>query len=89
MAKKPPAERLGKAPRTKRPAHVSQEDLERYYLGQITQEKEIAALEKHLLACDPCVRRAQEAQDYVDAMRRAIIEGNYDLKTNRPPPRKD
>ena len=60
--------------------HISDEDLERYHLGKVTDESELAPLEEHLLACPSCVERAKEAQDYVDAMRAAIIEGNVDLE---------
>jgi hypothetical protein len=59
--------------------HISEEDLERYYLGMVTDESELASLEEHLLACPWCVGRAEEAQDYVDTMRAAIIEGDHDL----------
>jgi len=60
--------------------HVSDENLERYYLGMVTDESELGALEEHLLACSWCVQRAETAQDYVDAMRAAIIEGGHDLE---------
>lgn len=60
--------------------HISDEDLERYYLGMVTDESELASLEEHLLACPSCVERAEEAQDYVDAMRAATIEGDHDLE---------
>jgi len=60
--------------------HISDEDLERYYLGMVTDQSELAPLEEHLLACPSCVKRAAEAQDYVDAMRAAIIEGGFDLE---------
>ena len=59
--------------------HISDHDLERYYLGMVTQEEELAPLEEHLLWCHLCVERAEEAQDYVDLIRRAIIVGDFDL----------
>jgi hypothetical protein len=39
---------------------------------------ELETLEEHLLVCSLCVKRAEEAQDYVDAMRAAaaVIEGD-------------
>ena len=58
--------------------HISDHDLERYYLGLVTQEKELGPLEEHLLWCHLCVERAEETQDYVDLIRRTIILGNYD-----------
>ena len=60
--------------------HISDEDLERYHLGMVKDEAELAALEEHLLACPECVTRAEQASDYADAMRAAIIEGDFDLK---------
>jgi hypothetical protein len=47
---------------------------ERYYLGIVKDESELAALEEHILACGSCARRADEAQDYADAMRGAALE---------------
>ena len=56
--------------------HIPNEDLEKYHLGMVTDESELGALEEHLLVCSLCVKHAEEAQDYVDAMRAAaaIIE---------------
>ena len=53
--------------------HLSDHDLERYYLGMVTKEDELAPLEEHLLACPFCVARAEETQDYVDDVRVAAI----------------
>ena len=63
--------------------HLSDEDLQRYYLGMIETESELAPFEEHLLACSPCAERADIAQNRVDAIRRAIIQTGYDLY-NRP-----
>jgi hypothetical protein len=41
--------------------HIFTEDLERYYLGMVTDESELALLEQHLLACPSCVDRAEVA----------------------------
>ena len=59
--------------------HISDHDLERYYLGMVTREEELAPLEEHLLWCHSCVERAEETEDYVDLIRRAIIVGDFDL----------
>ena len=59
--------------------HVTDHDLERYHLGMIVEETELALLEEHLLACSACAERAQAMADYIDAMRRAIVEGDHDL----------
>jgi hypothetical protein len=59
--------------------HISNTDLERYYLGMIPDGPELAGLEEHLLTCGECVDRAEETQDYVDAIRAGIIRGRFDL----------
>ena len=53
---------------------ISDHDLERYYLGMVTEENELAVLEGHLLWCTSCVERAEETQDYMDAMRVAAYD---------------
>jgi len=54
--------------------HIAEHDLERYHLGMITDEAELAPLEEHILACLHCARRAEATADYVDAMRAAMCE---------------
>ena len=56
--------------------HISDDDLERYYLGMVTAEEELAPLEEHILACPSCAKRAEAAQDYVDAMRVALLRSS-------------
>jgi hypothetical protein len=60
--------------------HISDDDLERYYLGMVTQEEELAGFEEHLLGCPLCAARADETQDFIDLVRQALIQGNYDLE---------
>jgi anti-sigma factor RsiW len=55
-------------------SHVSDHDLQRYYLGMVEDEAELAALEEHILACAACAERAEEAQDFIDAMRAAALD---------------
>jgi hypothetical protein len=55
-------------------------DLERYHLGMVTYETELAPFEEHLLGCPECADRAAAAADYVDLMRQAIIKGDWDLE---------
>jgi len=59
--------------------HISAHDLERYQLGMVTDEGELAALEKHYLGCPECAERAEESAQYVDTIRAAIIVGDFDL----------
>jgi hypothetical protein len=54
--------------------HITDHDLERYYLGLVRDESELAALEEHILACGSCPARADAVQDYVDAMRGAALD---------------
>ena len=59
--------------------HITDHDLERYHLGMITNEAELAPLEEHLLACPACAERAEATARYVDAIRAAITKGDHDL----------
>ncbi|HTQ58345.1 MAG TPA: hypothetical protein VMI94_27975 [Bryobacteraceae bacterium] len=65
--------------------HLSDHDLERYHLRMIRDVAELAQFEEHLLACSECAERAEEAADFVDAMRGGIILGDYDLEYPPPP----
>jgi hypothetical protein len=56
------------------PGHIDDHDLERYHLGMVKDEGELAALEEHLLWCGVCVDRAEATQRYVDAVRAAACE---------------
>ena len=49
--------------------HISDHDLERFHLGMVTDEAELASLEEHLLWCHSCVERAEESAQYVDELR--------------------
>ena len=54
--------------------HIGDHDLERYHLGMVKDEAELAALEEHLLRCGVCVDRAEATARYVDAVRAAACE---------------
>jgi len=54
-------------------AHVSVHDAERYYLGMVTEDEELAPLEEHLLWCHGCLDLVQETEDYVDTSRVALL----------------
>jgi len=54
--------------------HISDHDLERYYLGKVRDEEELAYIEEHLFWCVSCVERAEETQHYVDAIRVAAYD---------------
>ena len=60
--------------------HISDHDLERYHLGMVTDEDELAALEEHYLGCPECAKRAEESAGYVDAIRAGIVQRKVDLE---------
>ena len=66
-----------------RPVIVSDHDLERYLLGMLTREAELARIEEHLLWCEECMRAAERAAAYADAMRAGIIAGNFSRARTR------
>jgi hypothetical protein len=61
-------------------AHISDDDLERHYLGMIPEGPELTALEEHLLVCRECIERAEETKAWVDAIRAVLIEGKWDVE---------
>ena len=46
----------------------------------MTDEDELAALEEHYLGCPECAKRADEAADYVDAIRAGMVIKDFDLE---------
>lgn len=58
--------------------HISDDDLERYWLGTVTNQDELAAINDHLLLCSACMERAEEIRDFVILIRKAIIPENDD-----------
>jgi hypothetical protein len=58
--------------------HIDDHDLERYHLGMVKDEAELAALEEHLLWCQGCLERAEAAAQYVDAIRSTVCESGED-----------
>ncbi len=53
--------------------HIACEDLERYHLGMVREESELAPIEEHLLVCPACRKRAEEVAEWVDAIKSAVI----------------
>jgi len=56
--------------------HIPVHDAERYYLGTVTDEDELACLEEHYLCCRSCLGIIVEAEDYVDAMQVVLLNVN-------------
>jgi hypothetical protein len=57
--------------------HISDHDLERFHLGMVQDEAESATIE--VLTCSDCIDAAEEAAQYVDAIRVGVIRGDVDL----------
>src|ERR1035437_9703506 len=53
--------------------HISDHDLERHYLGMITDNPGSAPLEEHRVACPACVEPAESTQDYANDLRAASL----------------
>jgi dissimilatory sulfite reductase (desulfoviridin) alpha/beta subunit len=60
--------------------HISHHDLERFHLRLVKDDVELAIIEEHLMTCARCIDAAEDAAHYVDAIRVAIIVGNFDLE---------
>jgi hypothetical protein len=56
--------------------HISDDAIERYCFGQITNTADLYLFEEYLLSCPACAGRAQAVGGYVDAMRTALAETN-------------
>ena len=53
--------------------HISSHDAERYYLGMVTTEEELAPLEEHLLGCHGCLDLVEGTEDYIDTIRLGLL----------------
>ena len=53
--------------------HISVHDAERYYLGMVTGEEELAPLEEHLLWCHACLDLVQGTENYVDTTQVGLL----------------
>jgi hypothetical protein len=65
--------------------HISDHDFERFHLGTVKDETELAMIDEHLLVCSTCIDAAEETAQYVDAIRGGIIVGDFDLEWYLPP----
>ena len=54
--------------------HPNEDSLERYAMGVIRDESELAAIEEHLLACPACVARAEDWDRYVWSVRSSLSQ---------------
>ena len=58
--------------------HATDTELEKLHLGMV-KGKQLRLLEDHIIGCARCAMRAEEAAEYVDAMRAGAIMGNFDV----------
>lgn len=56
--------------------HISDDAIERYCFGQITNKADLYLFEEYVLSCRACAGRAQAVGGYVDAMRAALAKMN-------------
>lgn len=68
--------------------HISDSELEEYYLGMLP-EFDLAKVEEHLLWCSDCLSQMAATERYVDAIRGAAIAAAFDREIagrrgNRP-----
>jgi len=59
--------------------HPSEDDLERYAMGVLRDQYELASLEEHLLACPTCVARTEALEDYVWKIRPSLRQSLIDV----------
>src|SRR5580700_2593205 len=71
------------------PGHISDENLERYHFGKVTDETELTPLEEHLLWCASCIDRAEQTAAYVEAIKSAaaeLVQGAESKESAAPAP---
>jgi hypothetical protein len=62
--------------------HLDEEEIEKYSLGDVTEE-ESSRFEEHLLICESCQNRVTESDSYISAMRGAARISRDGPKTGR------
>jgi len=60
--------------------HPSEDLLERYVIGVVRDESELAPLEEHLLACPSCVARTERMEDYIWSIYGLNAKGNFEFE---------
>ena len=70
-------------------SHLTDDELERYLLGQILNEAELTRVEEHLIGCTAaCIERAEEMTGCISVMKDALKEANLEAEgENRLPHR--
>ena len=52
--------------------HIDEEALELYALGRLTDEGQLAAVERHLLKCEACREQLRAENEFVRLLRAAL-----------------
>jgi predicted anti-sigma-YlaC factor YlaD len=52
--------------------HISEENLERYYLGTVANSVDSDTIEEHLLWCEECQDRHIATESYINTLRIAL-----------------
>ena len=52
--------------------HIGDDALELYALGRLTDEGQLAVVEKHLLVCEACRERLRAENEFVRLLRAAL-----------------
>jgi hypothetical protein len=68
------AARRALQPSTLSSIHPNEDSLERYAMGLINEDAELAPLEEHLLACPSCCQRAEFWEHYVWSIRSSLSQ---------------
>lgn len=53
--------------------HITDHDLELYYLGMLRSSTDVMRLQEHLATCRQCVRQAISTADYIETLQRALL----------------
>lgn len=65
-------ERRGNVMSTTRQIHPTDNDIELYSMGRLSEEA-ASPLEEHLLLCEPCRNRVDDSDEFVATMRNALL----------------
>jgi Putative zinc-finger len=58
--------------------HISENNLEAYYMGKVP-ESELARIEEHLLWCHDCLNQLLASERYIKALQKAAARSEFDV----------
>ena len=59
-------------------SHLTDDDLERYLMGQLPDEVQMEWAEKHMISCPECVERAKAMGEYIATVKEALRRDEQD-----------